>query len=348
MARTTHRPRQLRPLRGLAVVAALAALTACATVGAPTPPSSDGSPTGSAGSSEGSSRAPDDLVPVVLGLTYVPDVQFAPFYTAVANGYYADAGFDVTLRHHGVNEGLFTALEAGEEDLVVASGDEVLMSRAGGSNLQQVATVYAQSPQALLAPTGGRVSSLESVAGATVGIPGEFGSTWLALQILLSDAGLTLDDITVKSIGYTQVTALVTHQVDAVVGFSTSDAIRLADAGVEVTVFPVGNLVSIGIAAPQDTALTPEQLAAFRDATMQGAAAVTADPEAAVELAATYIPGMTSAAKKDALAVITATTKLYGHDGLTDPARWQSMARAMVDAGMIESIPENGYVNPPE
>lgn len=322
--------------------ALLLAVSAC---GAGTPAPETATPSSPTAESATTDPA-EETVPIVLGLTYVPDIQFAPFYSALAEGYYAEAGFDVTLRHHGANEGLFSALEAGEEDLVVASGDEVLASRAGGSDLQQVATVYAQSPVALVAPVDGEVTQLEDLAGHTVGVPGEYGSTYLGLQMLLAEHDLTLDDITVQNIGYTQVTALLTRQVDAVMGFSNSDAVRLAEAGMPVRTFPVSNLVSIGIAAPESTPLTEEQLAAFRDATMRGAAAVAEDPAAAVEIAATHIPGMTSTARQDALAVIEASVELYGVDGITDPARWSAMADAMLAAGMIESIPSDGYLNP--
>lgn len=326
----------------------LLAVSACGAGGASPSSSSspgvtEGSTTPTAAPSESASAA--DLTPVVLGLTYVPDIQFAPFYTALAEGYYAEAGFDVTLRHHGVNEGLFSALEAGEEDLVVASGDEVLASRAGGSDLQQVTTVYASSPVALIAPAGSAVADGD-LAGHTIGVPGEYGSTYLGLQILLAEESLTLADVTVQNIGYTQVTALLTGQVDAVMGFVNSDAVRLAEAGVDVTTFPVRDLVSIGVAAPESTSLTSEQLAAFRSATMRGAGAVASDPEAALDVAATHIPGMTAAATEDARAVLAASVPLYGTDGVTDPARWEAMARAMLAAGMIEEIPSGGYINP--
>src|SRR5699024_3045408 len=61
-----------------------------------------------------------DLPQLTLGLTYVPNVQFAPFYLAEQKGYFTDAGVDVTLRHHGESEDLFGALRSGTEDLVVA------------------------------------------------------------------------------------------------------------------------------------------------------------------------------------------------------------------------------------
>ena len=45
-----------------------------------------------------SSAAPE-LRGVTLLLGYRPDVQFAPFYVAQQEGYYADAGLEVTIEH---------------------------------------------------------------------------------------------------------------------------------------------------------------------------------------------------------------------------------------------------------
>ena len=297
------------------------------------------------GSSSSSGTAATELTEVTLGLTYVPDIQFAPFYVAAERGYYAEAGLDVTLRHHGANEGLFTAIDQGEEDLVVASGDEVLAQRAAGGDLAQIATLYETSPVALIAPADGGIADPADLTGLTIGVPGEYGSTYLGLLVLLDEAGLTPADVTIQSIGYTQTTALLTDQVDAVMGFRNGDAVRIAAAGTEVTMLDPGSLVSVGIAAPDSSDLDAAAQRAFIDATLRGVEDVIADPEAAVEIAAEYIPGMTQQAKDDAAAVLEATIPLLGTTGLTDEPTWAAMADAMLKAGMITEIPEGAFRN---
>ncbi|MBK5251011.1 MAG: ABC transporter substrate-binding protein, partial [Actinomycetales bacterium] len=47
-----------------------------------------------------------EVLPLTIGLTYVPNIQFAPFYLAASEGHFSDAGLDVTLRHHGASEDL--------------------------------------------------------------------------------------------------------------------------------------------------------------------------------------------------------------------------------------------------
>ena len=72
---------------------------------------------------------------VTIGLTYIPNVQFAPVYVADSQGLYNDAGITPTIRHHGSDEGLFTALLAGQEDVVIASGDEAAVAASQGMDL---------------------------------------------------------------------------------------------------------------------------------------------------------------------------------------------------------------------
>jgi NitT/TauT family transport system substrate-binding protein len=77
-----------------------------------------------------------------VGLTYTPDIQFAPFYVAAEKGYFSEAHLEVTLRHHGANEPLFGAIQSGQEQIVYAGGDEMLQARSQGVPLISFATYY--------------------------------------------------------------------------------------------------------------------------------------------------------------------------------------------------------------
>jgi len=63
-----------------------------------------------------------------IGLTFVPNIQFSPFYAAIEQGYYKDAGFNVTLNHHAVGADQFGPLVGGNEQMLMSAGDEVLMT----------------------------------------------------------------------------------------------------------------------------------------------------------------------------------------------------------------------------
>ena len=276
---------------------------------------------------------------LVIGLTYTPDVQFAPFYVAEANGFYSDAGVDVPLRHHGASESLFGALEAGEEDLVVAGGDEMLQARSAGVPVVTVATIYEEYPVVLIVPADSDITAPEDLRGHSVGVPGPFGETWFGLLALLDGAGLTTDDVAVEHIGFTQQAALSAGHVDAVMGFANNDAVQFAQAGVDVRTIPIGDvpLVGIGLGAHDDI-VDDDATAAVVAATLRGVQDVVADPEGAVEIAAEHIPGLSDpAAREAALATVEATVPLYGAaTGTSDLALWEQMAVFLADQGLLE------------
>src|SRR5689334_1547473 len=80
-----------------------------------------------AGNSQTSSSS-SSAKSVSIGLGYLPDVQFAPFYVAQSKGYYKAAGLNVTF-HHGIVPDLIGSMVAGKNDFVFAGGDELLVAR---------------------------------------------------------------------------------------------------------------------------------------------------------------------------------------------------------------------------
>ena len=175
-----------------------------------------------------------DTSDVTIGLTYIPNIQFAPVYVADAQGTYNDAGISTTIRHHGSHEGFFTALLAGEEDVVIASGDEAAVAASQGLDIVSIGQYYASYPGTVIVPTDSAINTLADLAGKTVGIPGEHGANYYATRAALQEAGLAESDVTISPIGYTQQAALASGQVDAVVGFTNNDSVQMRLAGLDI------------------------------------------------------------------------------------------------------------------
>ena len=171
---------------------------------------------------------------VTIGLTYIPNIQFSPVYVADAQGTYADNGIVPTIRHHGSHEGFFTALLAGEEDVVIASGDEAAVAASQGLDIVSIGQYYASYPGAVIVPEDSDIHSLADLKGKTVGIPGEHGANYYATRAAMQEAGLSESDVTISPIGYTQQAALASGQVDAVVGFTNNDAVQMRLAGLQI------------------------------------------------------------------------------------------------------------------
>lgn len=268
---------------------------------------------------------------LVLGLTYIPDIQFAPFYAADALGYYKEAGLDVELRHHGFNESEFAAISTGKEDAIFAGGDETLQARAQGVPLVYVAQVFTQYPVALVVPAGSPIHTASDLRGHTVGIPGEYGATYIGLLSLLHNAGLAKSDVTIQSIGFTQTAALLGHKVDAVMGYINNEPVQLQRANFAYRTIPVTQpLISNGLAALEsELSAHGDDIRALVKATLRGVQYVQDHPEEAVTLSKKYVTTLNDPDKAaQALAVLKATLPLWkqgSRPGYDDPAAWQSM-----------------------
>ena len=288
---------------------------------------------------------PSETSPVqastTVGLTYIPNIQFAPFYLADAEKFLSD-NVTVTLRHHGAGEGLFTALGAGEEQFVVAGGDEILQARSQGVDIVAVASYYGRYPARIIVPENSPINSVADLKGHSVGLPGKYGENWFALLIALKEAGLTETDVTITEIGYTQQAALSTGKVDSVIGFANSDVINFQTAGFPVKVIdPKVPLVSICLATTSSYALdNPEVVKTVIDGMKYGMQKALDDPSSALTVAANYIPSFRGDVLATAEKVLPATSALFqdASGKLSppfDPAQWTAMAEAMGSVNLI-------------
>lgn len=296
--------------------------------------------TGEAGSpTPGGSTATAALT---LGLTYVPDIQFAPAYLADSLGWFAEEGLAVTLRHHGANESLLGALQTGDEDVVFAGGGEMLQGRGEGIPVRNFATAYQNYPVTIIVPADSAIQSLADLRGHSIGLPGEHGENWFYLLAVLAQTGLSRDDLQIASIGYTQLAALTGGKVDAVVGFLNNDVVRFNEAGFAIRTLGLDDppLVSVGLGTMDATlAERADDLSGLLRAMTRGAELCASDPDQAVQISASYVPTLAEAEQQaHALEVLKATTKLYGgRFGLQTPDRWAQMADFFAESGLVSS-----------
>lgn len=319
----------------------LAAATALAGCGGTPSGASSGTSSVSVATS-GGSRATE---PATLGLTYIPNIQFSPFYVGRDKGVFANRGVDLTLRHHGSNEGLFTALAAGEEDFVIAGGDELMQARAQGMDLVGIASYYRTYPVVLIVRDGSPIKTTKDLRGHSIGLPGRYGESWFGLQVALKDGGLTEQDVRITEVGYTQQAALTTNKVDAIVGFANNDAVQFGLAGVKTRTIPLAPkvpLVSISLVTTAKLLKDKPDLArSVAEGLVDGIEAVTSDPDGAITISTKEVPGLAQEqARKAARATLDATLRLMVDasgkpSGKLDPAQWQAMATFMQTQGLL-------------
>jgi NitT/TauT family transport system substrate-binding protein len=292
------------------------------------------------------SRASGPLKKLTIGLGYIPDIQFAPFYVAQAKGYFRDEGLDVDFKQ-GFETDVLKLLGTGALNFGVAGGDELMVARSQGVPIVYVATWFQKYPVSIVAPESANIRAVADLKGKTIGVPGRFGATYVGLLALLDSAGLKESDVQLREIGFTQVQALTQKQVDAVVGYSNNEPVQLKALGLAITTFNVFDkvdLVSNGLITDEKTAQqNPELVRSVVRAFLRGVQDTIGNPEEAITLSIPTIPG--SADKRDQLrAVLAATVPIFQSTknqaqglGYSDPAAWTSSRDLLRKLGVLGS-----------
>jgi NitT/TauT family transport system substrate-binding protein len=281
-------------------------------------------------------------------LGFRPDVQFAPFYLAQQAGYFADAGLDVTIEHAQGGE-LIRLVADGQAEFGVADATDVMIARTTDIPVTYVSTLFQTFPVAVIGPVGTVPADPAGLAGASIGTPGQYGSSWHALLALLDAGGLTADDVAIRAYPqFNQVEGLLAAEVGLITGFRNNEPLRLAGQGMDtdlLTIDEVAPLPGPGMIVGAELLADDRDLVtAFAQAVADAQRAVIEDPELGLEAAITAVP--TLAEDEDtARAVLLATVDLWAGEsgegvGVIAPDIWDSGYRTMADLGFIDgSVP---------
>ncbi|WP_135229098.1 ABC transporter substrate-binding protein [Deinococcus fonticola] len=185
---------------------------------------------------------------VNIGLGYIPNVQFTPFYVADKLGYFKAEGLNVNFQHGYINE-LMPLLLQGKLNFVVGDPEDAIFARNQGAPVKYVMAMYQKSPVTVFSTKA--LKSAADLKGMTVGIPGPYGSSYHAIQAVLDEANLQDGrDVKLASIGYTQLDAVRGGKVDAAVGYINNDVVQLRASGTKVNTLDLSGaypMVGVGL-----------------------------------------------------------------------------------------------------
>jgi NitT/TauT family transport system substrate-binding protein len=283
-----------------------------------------------------------ELEHINVGVGFIPNIQFSPFYVAQAKGFYADEGLDVALEY-GFENDFVTLTATNERQFAVASGDQVILARAQELPIVYVMKWYERFPVGIVALTETGINAPEDLEGKSVGIPGLFGASYVAWRGLIYATGLDESTITVEEIGFAQAEAISQHQVDAAVVYIANEPVQLSKLGQDVNVIEVSdyiNLVSNGLVTNETVIKeNPDLVQRMVRGTLRGLAYTIANPDEAFEIARQFVPEITDDDASTQRAVLDASIELWRSEqpGMSNPQAWTDSAKFMVETGLIES-----------
>jgi NitT/TauT family transport system substrate-binding protein len=295
--------------------------------------------TGCALNIPGSSQPTKELTVIRLPMGYIPNVQYAPFYMASAKGYYYEAGFEVVFDYSFETDGV-ALVGANELQFSLVSGEQVLLARAQGLPVVYVMSWWQDYPVAVAALESSGIRTVQDLRGKKIGLPGLFGANYIGLRALLSSQGMDEQDVTLDSIGFNQVEALIAGREDAVVIYANNEPNKLIQQGYSVNVIRVADyvhLASNGLLTNETTiANNPELVQRFIDATLKGLADTLADPEAAYEICKKFVEGLDQNEELQKI-VLEASMEFWRTErpGWIDPLAWENMQNVLLEMGLL-------------
>ncbi len=284
------------------------------------------------------SEPPPDQVTVQL--KWVHQAQFAGFYAADKEGFYADETIDVALKPGGPDRpvaDLTADLVDGQTDFAIVGGDHLLAARARGEPVVAIAVIFQRNPYVYASLEGSDIERPQDLVGKKVMIaPG----AEIQHQALLRKLGVAPADI--EEIPFVRdVSPLTTDQIDAHMVYRTGTGLAFDETGYEMNWLWVEDY---GIHLYADTLITreglirrdPDLVERFLRATLKGWRYAIENPEKAVDLTLEYDPALTR--DRQARMMAAQTPLIHTGDakiGWMDRGVWDGMAQILLQAGIM-------------
>jgi PAS domain S-box-containing protein len=179
--------------------------------------------------SEGAMAQPNTNIS--LQLKWWHQFQFAGYYAAVGQGYYAKAGLHVTLvpgdaKHSAVDEVL-----SGRADFGI-TGCDLLIEYAKDKPLMALGAIFQHSPYVIFSSPGSHINAPSDLVGKTIMASENQG--WVELKAIFLKEGIDIKNISVKNHSWNNMD-LVEGRIDAMTGYRSVEPFQLQQLGMQPT-----------------------------------------------------------------------------------------------------------------
>ncbi|MFD2239302.1 ABC transporter substrate-binding protein [Aureimonas populi] len=284
--------------------------------------------------------------PASLRLKWLPQAQFAGFYTALEKGYYEEEGIALTINPGGPNILTENLVATGADTFGLSGGtDSVFAARDRGLPIVCIGVAHQVTPFVFVTAGDGPVETVQDFAGKTV-------TTWFTganhvLSAMLAHEGVDLGTVDMQP-QQVSMTPFVDGEVDVATATRYNELYtvntRLGAENVRLFVPE-----DFGVSFPRDTLIVsertladdPELVAGFLRASIRGWQDAFADPEGAIDTIMAVAPTLDRAHQEFMLEEVRElmTAGQAGEDGLfaIDPAAIGSAHDLLVEYGVLSA-----------
>ncbi|HVY59904.1 MAG TPA: ABC transporter substrate-binding protein [Xanthobacteraceae bacterium] len=277
------------------------------------------------------------LTKLTFSLDFIPLGRHAPWYAAIAEGYFRDEGLDVSIIPSQGTAQTIQAVEAGTAQIGFTDVPSLILARANGSKIKMVAVNYAKAPYAIFSlSTGANVTQAKQLEGLTLG-SGAGSFTPKIIQGFIAQHGLDPNKLTITNVAPpARASALLSGQVPAIEFFVMSKPGLEAgakDAKAELRTFLLADhgldLYSNGVVASEDyLAKNSDVMKRFVRASLKGWQFAIRNPEKAAQDQIKFVPSLKPETSVAEIKIVSdlAVTPAVKENGLGwfDPAKMKS------------------------
>ncbi len=284
-----------------------------------------------------------------LTLDFYPNPDHAGIYMAQEEGFFDEAGLDVSISAPSDPSAPLKLVATGKSDLAITYEPEVILAREQGLDVKAVAALVNRPLTSMiwLKKSGIRgVGDLRGKTIATAGIPYQDAY----LKTILARAKLSTSDVKPVNVGFGLLPALVGGQAQAMLGgYSNVEGVDLRLRGKDPVVTPVDQL---GVPTYDELVLAaqgkrlqedPQAIRLFIAALARGTAAAAQNPRAAAKALLEANPDLDPKLTKAELAATLpllnpARTKQQPY-GYMVRDQWREFSGWMRDNELIDGLP---------
>jgi putative hydroxymethylpyrimidine transport system substrate-binding protein len=283
-----------------------------------------------------------DRQKVSIALDWYPNANHAGLYLAQERGYFTEAGLEVELYTPSDPTVVLQTVGAGRDDFGISYQTDVLLARAEEVPVVSVAALVQHPLMGVMALESSGIERPADLAGKTVGYPG-IPSQEAFLTTMLASDGVSIDDVSLINVDFNLVPALISGQVDAVMGaYWTHETILAEQEGYSVTMlrveeWGVPDYYELVLVASEDkVASDPDQIAALLGAIERGYLDAIAEPDAAIAAMKQAYPELDEAVEQVGIGLLAGVwLDPDGRYGTQSAERWSTYAAWMKGADLI-------------
>lgn len=301
-------------------------------------------------------HAADD---VTLQLKWVTQAQFAGYYVALENGYYADEDLNVEIKAGGPDVAPTQVIAGGGADVVIDWMPSALSAREKGLALVNIAQPFKSSGMMLTCRRDAGITSTDDFAGETLGVwfyGNEFPFlSWMAQLGLSTDGGD--EGVTVLKQGF-NVDPILQGQAACVSTMTYNEYWQIIDAGLTPEELIVFKYQDQGVATLEDGLYVLEEnlsdpefvdrMTRFVRASMLGWKWAEENPDAAAEIVLEYDETGAQTIEHQTRMMGEIAKLTAGSNGALDVADYERTVQSLLAGGddpVITMAPEGAWTH---